>query len=140
MWPTNKTIKDFDSFNSLIDWDGVNISYLNEGLCSTDRGPCNISNYNFRALQALEILAPKEGWLIFGHQRQRGIHDDVQKHQSFESEANILLILLKVLYWSYSRTYNIMVMNGILLKKPDIFFIIAKLSLNFNPNPNFGWG
>ena len=32
-----KTIKDFDSFDSLINWDGVHTSYLNEGHCSTDK-------------------------------------------------------------------------------------------------------
>ena len=54
------------------------------------------SNSNFRALWALKILAPAKGWMIFGYQRQSAIDDDVQKYQSFESKANILLILFKV--------------------------------------------
>ena len=32
-----KIIKVFDSFDSLINWDGVHTSYLNEGHCSTDK-------------------------------------------------------------------------------------------------------
>ena len=32
-----KKIKVFDSFDSLINWDGVHTSYLNEGHCSTDK-------------------------------------------------------------------------------------------------------
>ena len=31
-----KTIKDFDYFDSLINWEGVHTFYLNEGQCSTD--------------------------------------------------------------------------------------------------------
>ena len=33
----SKKIKDFNSFDSLIDWDDVHTFYLNEGQCTTDK-------------------------------------------------------------------------------------------------------
>jgi len=37
-----KTIHDFDSFDSVIDWDVVYTSYLNKGQCSTEKDMCTL--------------------------------------------------------------------------------------------------
>ena len=52
-----KKIKVFDSFDSLINWDGVDTSYFNEGHCSTDKHIWMLIIMNKKGYNSIPVMA-----------------------------------------------------------------------------------
>ena len=80
-----KKIKVFDSFDSLINWDGVHTSYLNEGHCSTDKHFWMLIIMYTNGYNSIPVMAGL---------KKRKINKKIKK----KSKSLILLII-----WLFSR-------------------------------------